>query len=65
MGAPIWLEPRERFAITGNVGLYEDRSAFAVGGVVRLNKGLSVNGSVGIADDGRTVGGRAGVRYGW
>jgi hypothetical protein len=65
LGGPIWLESKETYAISGNVGLYDDRSAFAVGGVMRLQGGLSVNGSVGLADDGKTMGGRAGVRYGW
>ncbi len=65
MSGPIWLEKSENFAISGSVGLYEDRSAFAVTGVARIQGGLSVNGSIGIADDGKTVGSRAGVRYGW
>jgi hypothetical protein len=65
LGGPIWLESRENFAISGNVGLYEDRSAFAIGGVMRIQGGLSVNGAVGLVDDGKTAGGRLGVRYGW
>ena len=65
MSGPIWLETKENFAISGNVGMYEDRSAFAFTGVARIQGGLSVNGTLGIADDGKTLGGRAGVRYGW
>lgn len=65
MGGPIWLEPKEKFAISGNVGTFQDRSAFSASGVARVQGGLSINGSIGVADDGRTVGARAGVRYGW
>lgn len=65
LGAPVWLETKENFAISGSVGLYEDRSAFSVGGVARIQGGLSINGAVGIADDGKTVAGRVGARMGW
>jgi hypothetical protein len=65
MGAPIWLEHKENFAVSGSWGHYEDRSAFAIAGAARIQGGLSVNGAVGIADDGRAIGSRVGVRYGW
>ena len=65
MSGPIWLETKENFAIAGSWGNFADRSAFALSGVARIQDGLSINGSVGLSDDGRTMGSRVGVRYGW
>ena len=65
LSGPIWLETRENFAIAGSVAAFESREALALSGVARIQGGLSLNGALGLSDDGRTWGGRAGVRYGW
>lgn len=65
MSTPIWLEPKENFAIAGGWGQFDGRSAFAATGAMRIDGALSVNGSVGFATDGGPVGTRLGVRYGW
>jgi hypothetical protein len=65
MAAPNWLADHEKFAITGNIGLFENEHAFAFTGVMRIDKQLSVNGGIGFAPDTNQVGGRAGVRLGW
>lgn len=65
MSSPVWLEPTENFAVSGSWGQYEGESAFAISGIARIQGSLSATGAVGISDDGRKVGSRIGVRYGW
>jgi hypothetical protein len=65
MSGSVWLEPKENFAVAGSWGHYEGESAFALSGVARIQGSLSATGAIGISDDGRKVGSRLGVRYGW
>ena len=65
MGTPIWLEPHERFALGASCGTFEGENALGLAGVMRIDRGLSLNGALGIGETGREVGTRLGVRYGW
>lgn len=65
MGTPIWLEPHERFALGASWGTFEGENALGLAGVMRIDRGLSLNGALGIGETGRQVGTRLGVRYGW
>jgi hypothetical protein len=65
MSTPIWLETHERFAVAGSWATFEGENAFGVAGAVRIDRGLSLNGAVGIGETGRQIGTRLGVRMGW
>ena len=66
LAAPTYLSDSENFAITGNLGYYDDKTALAATGIVRITGGLSVNAGFGIStEDSNEWGARAGVRFGW
>jgi hypothetical protein len=65
MSGPIWLEPKETFALSGSWGHFEGHDAAALTGVMRIDGALSVNGSLGLTEGGQRWGSRLGVRYGW
>lgn len=59
------LEPDETFALSIDVGHFESESAAAVSGGLRLAQKTIISGSVGYGLKRDTVGGRAGIRFGW
>lgn len=64
MSTPIWLEPGETFAIGGAWGQYEGSHAFAAAGAMRIDKSLSINGAIGLGENGKEFGSRVGFRMG-
>ena len=65
LGGPVWLEGKENFAMSLNWGNMDTENAFAISGVARVDGSLSVHGAIGLSDDAKARGYRAGVRYGW
>jgi hypothetical protein len=64
LSLPVWLEKHENFAISGGVGYsHGGASAFGFNGAMRFDK--NVSGFAGIASDGNTWAGKAGMRIGW
>ena len=59
------LAAGENFSFSANYGFFNDSSAFAFSGAVRVNETFSINASFGFGADTGEVGGRPGVRWGW
>lgn len=53
------------FAISANMGFYDDKQAFAAQTAIRLNDVLTFNGGVGVGVDGGPIGGRFGLLAAW
>jgi hypothetical protein len=63
-GTPVVM-PRERFAMSANWGTFEGSNGFAGALAVRVTDNIQVNGGLGVGADQGSVGGRAGIRFGW
>ena len=64
MAGSTWLEPQENWALSANMGDFDQYAAFAVAGALRVTPNVSVNAGVGFSEDGKDWGGRVGVRIG-
>jgi hypothetical protein len=65
MTAPIWIQPTEKFALSGAWGQYEGRHALGLTGAMRLDQHTDLHAGVGLGEGGRNFGSRVGVRLGW
>lgn len=65
LGAPNWLGDKENYAVGLSLGHFSGETAFAFSGIARLNGGWAATVGLGVTADGKHVGTRAGIRYGW
>jgi hypothetical protein len=64
LAQPAWLEPYERFSISGGFGFGDNAVAFGMTGIMRLRG--SASGYAGFAiDPFGNWGGKVGARVGW
>jgi len=63
-GVPTLL-PTERFAISGNWGIFEGQNGLAFNAAMRISNNVQLNGGVAYGTSQSIAGGRVGVRVGW
>ncbi|MGH6801780.1 MAG: YadA-like family protein, partial [Methyloceanibacter sp.] len=59
------LPDGKAFALSANMGFYDDKQALAAQGAMRLNRTFALTGGVGVGFDEGKVGGRVGVMAAW
>ena len=59
------LPTGKAFAMSGDMGFYEGKSAVAMQGALRLNENVVLSGGVGVGMERQTVGGRIGAMAAW
>ena len=59
------LQPGERFALSLDVGTYEGKQALSFSSAMRLSDSMSFSAGLGAGLDSGSIGGRAGLRFGW
>jgi hypothetical protein len=64
MDAPD-LQAGETFAVSGNWGTFEGDHAIAAGFAARLAPNVTFNGGIAAGSGEGTLGGKAGLRFGW
>lgn len=63
----LTLPQSKTFAISANMGMYDEKQAFAVQAAMRLNETFALTGGVGVGVglDGGKVGARVGIMAAW
>lgn len=59
------LPHNANFAVSANLGIFEDKQALAFQSAIRLGGGVVLNGGIGVGIDSSLVGGRIGVMAAW
>jgi hypothetical protein len=65
MAGTAELQTDEHFAISANWGTFQGQNGGAVGVALRVADHVSINGGFAGSLNGGSVGGRAGIRFGW
>jgi YadA-like membrane anchor domain len=61
----LTLPDSKAFALSANMGFYDDKQALAAQAAIRLNRTFALTGGVGLGFDQGKVGGRVGVMAAW
>jgi hypothetical protein len=61
----LTLPDSKAFALSANMGFYDDKQALAAQAAIRLNSTFALTGGVGLGFDQGKVGGRVGVMAAW
>lgn len=65
LSTPVWLEPQEKFAVSGGLGFTDGATAVGATGIVRMDKNWSAFGGGAVSADGDEYAGKAGLRAGF
>ncbi|MFN4184001.1 MAG: YadA-like family protein, partial [Hyphomonas sp.] len=65
LGGAQVLQPDQTFSVSGNLGYFDNSSAAGIGAIGKVSENVYVNVGVGAGLRSGTVGGRAGVSWGW
>ncbi len=63
--AGVQLPPSKTYAVSANWGTFEGENGFAATGAARVSDSAVVHAGVGVGTARGTVGGRAGITFGW